>query len=123
MLIDNIDKKILKNGFIVPKFNDVVKIIWYCDDGLFYRLVILLFYILGCFKVRFFQYDYYFYVTNTVREISFHLVEWNPISSIASIVIGVLNYFCCKDITKIMVSEKIIIDVKNNQAYIADIRK
>lgn len=128
MFIDDLDKNILEEGFIMPRFTDGVKIIWYCDVELFYCFILLVFYISGCFQTRFYQYERNFYqygtiVRKTIRCASFHPYIWNPISLIAGFIFQIMNYFYVKDIIYIYVASNITIDVKNNSAYIIHIKK
>lgn len=124
MLIDDLDKDILEKGFLMPRFTDGVKIIWHCDVEAFYRFILLVFYLLGCFQTRFYQYELRSWLgRETVRCASFHPYIWNPISVIAEFIFQIMNCFYVKDITYIYVAPSIAIDVKDNRAYIIHIKK
>lgn len=127
MLIDDLDKDILEKGFVIPRFTDGIRVIWYGEIETFYRFVLFVFYLLGCFQVRFYQYEVI--STNSWmdwearRFVSFHSIDWNPISILADFIFQIMNCFYTKELIKIQVSPKITIDVKNNQAYIIRINK
>jgi len=127
MLIDELKKNILEEGFLMPKFFDGIRIIWYGKNETFYRFVLFVFYLLGCFQVRFYQYDVrsnYFWVSwKTIRFVSFHSIDWNPISILANFIFQIMNFFYSKELIGIKVSPKITIDVKDNRAYIIHIKK
>lgn len=120
MQIDYFDKETLNIGFVMPKFTDCIKVIWYCDEETFYRFILLIFYLLGCFQARFYQYKIPHYGWGeTVRCVSYHPIVWNPISVIAEIVFKIMNFFYIKKMIYIYVNDCITIDVnQNNQAYI-----
>jgi hypothetical protein len=123
MLIDDLDKNILEEGFLMPRFTDGIRIIWYGEIETFYRFVLFVFYLLGCFQVRFYQYKALpCSWCKTIRCVSFHPIVWNPISILSDIVLGVMNLFYAKTTTEIKVSPRITIDVKDNRAYIIHIR-
>ena len=127
MLIDNLDKDTLEKGFLMPRFADGIRIIWYGEIETFYRFVLFVFYLLGCFQVRFYQYEVrsnnFWFGRETRRFVSFHPIVWNPISILSDIVLDIMNLFYAKVMTEIEVSPKITIDVKNNRAYIIHIKK
>jgi len=126
MLIDDLDKNILEEGFLMPRFADCIRIIWYGETETFYRFVLFVFYLLGCFQVRFYQYEVrsanFWFGRKTKRFVSFHPIMWNPISILSDIVLDIMNLFYAKIMTEIKVSPKITIDVKDNRAYIIHIR-
>ena len=126
MLIDDLDKNILEEGFLMPRFADGIRIIWYGETEKFYRFVLLVFYLLGCFQVRFYQYEARsanFWIRREIRRfVSFHSIDWNPISILSDIVLEIMNLFYFKIIIGIKVSPKITIDIKDNRAYIIHIR-
>jgi hypothetical protein len=126
MLIDDLDKDILEKGFLMPRFIDGIRIIWHCDVESFYRFILLVFYLLGCFQTRFYQYEMrssnYWLGRETIRCALFHPYIWNPISVIAGFIFQIMNYFYVKNIIYIYVAPSITIDVKNNRAYIIHIR-
>ena len=125
MNIDNLNEEILEKGFEVPKIGDALLIILIEFDELFYRLFLLIFYLLGCFKLRYYQFNiipWALYENPTRRWVSFHLIEWNPLSLIASVVFNVLNIFYVKEITEIRLSDAITIDIDENyKAYIRNV--
>ena len=126
MLIDDLDKNILKNGFVMPRFTDGIRVIWYGEIETFYRFVLFVFYLLGCFQVRFYQYEvstFFWTSWGTKRLVSFHSIDWNPISILADIILQIMNFFYSKELIGIKVSPKITIDVKDNRAYITHINK
>ena len=132
MLISDLDKNILKNGFLMPRFTDGIRVIWYGELETFYRFILFVFYLLGCFQVRFYQYNVKQYNINppnfwidceTKRLVSFHSIDWNPISILADFIFQIMNCFYTKELIEIEVSSKITIDVTNNRAYIIHIRK
>lgn len=128
MLINDLDKNILKNGFLMPRFTDGIRVIWHGETETFYRFVLFVFYLLGCFQVRFYQYDIRSYDLwmmgcETRRLVSFHSIDWNPISILADFIFQIMNCFYTKELIEIEVSSKITIDVTNNRAYIIHIRK
>jgi hypothetical protein len=59
----------------------------------------------------------------TKRFVSFHSIDWNPISILADIILQIMNFFYSKELIGIKVSPKITIDVKDNRAYIIHINK
>ena len=119
MRIDYFDNETLNTGFIMPKFTDCIKVIWYCDAETFYCFILLIFYLLGCFQARFYQYEGWY---ETIRGVSFHPIGWTPISVIAEIIFKIMNYFYTKKMIHIYVNDCITIDVnQNNQAYITHI--
>ena len=126
MLIDDLDKNILEEGFVMPRFTDGIRVIWYGETETFYRFVLFVFYLLGCFQVRFYQYEVrsanFGFNRKTKRFVSFHPIMWNPISILSDIVLDIMNLFYAKIMTEIKVSPKITIDVKDNRAYIIHIR-
>lgn len=132
MFINDLDKNILKNGFLMPRFTDGIRVIWYGELETFYRFILFVFYLLGCFQVRFYQYTVKQYNINpspfwidyeTKRLVSFHSIDWNPISILADFIFQIMNCFYTKELIEIEVSSKITIDVTNNRAYIIHIRK
>ena len=126
MLKDNLDSYMLEKVFLIPRFTDGIRVIWYGETETFYRFVLFVFYLLGCFQVRFYQYkirSYLVGIEDTIRCVSFHPYIWNPISIIAEFIFQIINYVCDKDITYIHVAPMIAIDVKNNRAYIIHIKK
>lgn len=126
MFIDGLDDNILRRGFIIPKFTDSIKIILNGKGEFFYRFILLVFYLLGCFQTRFYQYKYfslYNYGIEIARCAAFHPIIWNPISLVAEIIFQNINYLYGKWIIYIEVSDMITIDVNNNQAYIMHIEK
>lgn len=122
MLIDVLDKDVLEKGFVMPRFTDGIRVIWYGETETFYRFVLLVFYMLGCFQVRFYQYEDFWVVRETRRFVSFHSIVWNPISILSDIVLDIMNLFYDKIMAEIKVSPRITIDVKDNRAYIIHIR-
>lgn len=127
MFIDDLDKNILEKGFVMPRFTDGVRVIWYDKHETFYRFVLFVFYLLGCFQVRFYQYEArspsFWIAWETRRFVSFHPIDWNPISIIANFILQIMNCFYDKVLIEIKVSPKITIDVKDNRAYIIHIEK
>ena len=127
MFIDNLDKNILEEGFLMPKFFDGIRLIWYGENETFYRFVLFVFYLLGCFQVRFYQYEVRstnFWIGRVTRRfVSFHSIDWNPISILANFIFQIMNFFYPKELIGIGVSPKITIDVKDNKAYIIHIKK
>ena len=127
MLIDDLDKNILEEGFLMPKFFDGIRIIWYGEIETFYRFVLFVFYLLGCFQVRFYQCEVRpanFWIRREKRRfVSFQPIVWNPISILSDIVLDIMNLFYTKVMTEIKVSPRITIDVKDNRAYIIHIKK
>lgn len=128
MRIDYFDNETLTTGFIMPKFTDCIKVIWYCDAETFYCFILLIFYLLGCFQVRFYQYDEvnsnnFLMSWETIRFVSFNSIDWNPISILADFILQIMNCFYAKSLIGIKVSPRIIIDVKDNRAYIIHIKK
>ena len=128
MLIDDLDKDILEKGFVIPRFTDGIRVIWYGETETFYRFVLFVFYLLGCFQVRFYQYDevrpnYFWMHWETIRFVSFHSIDWNPISILADFILQIMNCFYAKVLIEIKVSPRITIDVKDNKAYIIHIKK
>ena len=123
MRIDDFDNETLSVGFVIPKFTDCIKVIWYCDVETFYCFILLIFYLLGCFQARFYQYKALPCAwCKTIRCVSFHPIVWNPISVIAEIIFKIMNYFYTKNMIHIYVNDCITIDVnQNNQAYITRI--
>ena len=126
MLIDDLDKDMLEKGFLMPKFSDGIRIIWYGEIETFYRFVLFVFYLLGCFQVRFYQYEVmhinFWGGWQTRRFVSFHPIAWNPISILADFILQIMNCFYSKELIGIEVSPRITIDVKDNRAYIIHIR-
>jgi hypothetical protein len=124
MLIDYLDKN---NGFVMLRFTDGIRVIWYGELETFYRFVLFVFYLLGCFQVRFYQYKVrstvFWMSWETKRFVSFHSIDWNPISILADIILQIMNFFYSKELIGIKVSPKITIDVKDNRAYIIHINK
>ena len=122
MNIDYLNEEICEKGFKMPRFKDAVTIILMGYDNITYRIFVLLFYLLGCFRVRYCQWirrPTWMFHDSTVRIVSFHFREWNPISFIAIIVFETLNFICAKELISINVSEDIVIDVdKYSRAYI-----
>lgn len=127
MLIDDLEDIVIEEGFLMPRFADGIRIIWYGDDELLYRFILLVFYLLGCFQVGFYQYEIrsanFWMVCETRRFVSFHSIDWNPISILAYFILKIMNRFYAKALIGIKVSPKIIIDVKDNRAYIIHIKK
>lgn len=127
MLIDDLDKNVLEKGFVMPRFTDGIRVIWYGETETFYRFVLFVFYLLGCFQVRFYQYEVrstnFWMGWETRRFVSFHSIVWNPISILSDIVLDIMNCFYAKVLIEIKVSSKITIDVKDNRAYIIHIKK
>lgn len=127
MLIDDLDKDILEKGFVIPRFTDGIRVIWYGETETFYRFVLFVFYLLGCFQVRFYQYEVrsanFWVGRETRRFVSFHPIVWNPISILADFIFEIMNCFYAKGLIEIKVSSKITIDVKDNRAYIIHIKK
>lgn len=127
MLIDVLDKDVLEKGFVMPRFTDGIRVIWYGETETFYRFVLFVFYMLGCFQVRFYQYEVRysnFLVGREARRfVSFHSIDWNPISILADFILQIMNCFYVKVLIEIKVSSKITIDVKDNRAYIIHIKK
>lgn len=127
MLIDDLDRDILEKGFVIPRFTDGIRVIWYGETETFYRFVLFVFYLLGCFQIRFYQYKVRsanFWVGREARRfVSFHPIVWNPISILSDIVLDIMNLFYTKVMTEIKVSPRITIDVKDNRAYIIRIKK
>lgn len=127
MLIDDLDKDVLEKGFVMPRFTDGIRVIWYGETETFYRFVLFVFYMLGCFQVRFYQYEVrssnFWMDWETRRLVSFHSIDWNPISILADFIFQIMNCFYTKELIEIEVSSKITIDVTNNRAYIIHIRK
>lgn len=130
MLIDDLDKDVLEKGFVMPRFTDGIRVIWHGETETFYRFVLFVFYMLGCFQVRFYQYEVRsanFWMDwenwETRRLVSFHSIDWNPISILADFIFQIMNCFYTKELIEIEVSSKITIDVTNNRAYIIHIRK
>jgi len=127
MLIDDLDKKILEKGFLMPRFADGIRVIWYGETETFYRFVLLVFYLLGCFQVRFYQCEVRpadFWIHREKRRfVSFHPIVWNPISILSDIVLDIMSLFYAKIMAEIKVSPRITIDVKDNRAYIIHIRR
>lgn len=77
MRIDDFDNETLNIGFVMPKFTDCTKVIWYCDVETFYCFILLIFYLLGCFQARFYQYKALPYVwCKTIRCVSFHPIVY-----------------------------------------------
>ena len=126
MFIDVLDKDVLEKGFVMPRFTDGIRVIWYGETETFYRFVLFVFYMLGCFQVRFYQYEVrysnFFVGRDTRRFVSFHSIVWNPISILSDIVLDIMNLFYAKIMAEIKVSPRITIDVKDNRAYIIHIR-
>ena len=127
MLIDDLDKNILEKGFVMPSFTDGITVIWHGETETFYRFVLFVFYLLGCFQVRFYQYnvrsyDLWIMGWETRRFVSFHSIVWNPISILSDIVLDIMNLFYAKIMAEIKVSPRITIDVKDNRAYIMHIK-
>ena len=126
MLIDVLDKDVLEKGFVMPRFTDGIRVIWYGETETLYRFVLFVFYMLGCFQVRFYQYEVrsgdFWVVRETRRFVSFHSIVWNPISILSDIVLDIMNLFYAKIMAEIKVSPRITIDVKDNRAYIIHIR-
>lgn len=126
MLIDVLDKDVLEKGFVMPRFTDGIRVIWYGETETLYRFVLFVFYMLGCFQVRFYQYEVRysnFLVGREARRfVSFHSIVWNPISILSDIVLDIMNLFYAKIMPEIKVSPRITIDVKDNRAYIIHIR-
>ena len=126
MLIDVLDKDVLEKGFVMPRFTDVIRVIWYGETETLYRFVLFVFYMLGCFQVRFYQYEVrsgdFWVVREAKRFVSFHSIVWNPISILSDIVLDIMNLFYAKIMAEIKVSPRITIDVKDNRAYIIHIR-
>ena len=128
MLIDDLDNDdILEKGFLMPRFADGIRIIWYGDDELLYRFILLIFYLLGCFQVRFYQCEASlanFWIHREKRRfVSFHSIDWNPISILADFILQIMNCFYAKALIEIKASPRITIDVKDNRAYIIHIKK
>ena len=125
MLIDDLDKDILEKGFVIPRFTDGIRVIWYGETETFYRFVLFVFYLLGCFQVRFYQYEVRsnYIWRKKIRFVSFHSIDWNPISILANLIFQIMNFFYPKELIGIGVSPKITIDVKDNRAYIIHIKK
>lgn len=127
MLIDVLDKDVLEKGFVMPRFTDGIRVIWYGETETFYRFVLFVFYLLGCFQVRFYQYEVrstnFWMDWETRRFVSFHSIDWNPISILADFILQIMNCFYAKVLIEIKVSSKITIDVKGNRAYIIHIKK
>ena len=127
MLIDDLDKDILEKGFVIPRFIDGIRVIWYGETETFYRFVLFVFYLLGCFQVRFYQYEVrsanFWVGRETRRFVSFHPIVWNPISILADFILQIMNCFYSKALIEIKVSPRITIDVKDNKAYIIHIKK
>ena len=126
MLIDDLDKDILEKGFVIPRFTDGIRVIWYGETETFYRFVLFVFYLLGCFQIRFYQYEARsnFWIGRLTRRfVSFHSIDWNPISILADFILQIMNLFYTKVMTEIKVSPRITIDVKDNRAYIIHIKK
>jgi len=121
MLINDLDKDVLEEGFLMPRFSDGIRIIWYGEIETFYRFVLFVFYLLGCFQVRFYQYET-LVGREAIRFVSFHSIDWNPISILANFIFQIMNFFYVKELIGIKVSPKITIDVKDNRAYIIHIR-
>ena len=119
-------KDVLEKGFVMPRFTDGIRVIWYGETETFYRFVLFVFYMLGCFQVRFYQYEVrysnFFVGRETRRFVSFHSIVWNPISILSDIVLDIMNLFYAKIMPEIKVSPRITIDVKDNRAYIIHIR-
>lgn len=127
MFIDDLDKNILEEGFVISRFTDGIRVIWHGETETFYRFVLFVFYLLGCFQVRFYQYnvrsyDLWIMGWETRRFVSFHSIDWNPISILAVFTLQIMNCFYAKELTEIKVSPKITIDVKDNKAYIIHIK-
>lgn len=122
MNIDYLNEEICEKGFKMPRFEDVIIIISVGFNEAIYRLFLMVFYLLGCFTVRYSQWirkPAWMFYNSTVRIVSFHFREWNPISFIAIIVFEALNFIYGKEIISIDVSKDIVIDVdKYNRAYI-----
>lgn len=127
MLIDDLDKDVLEKGFLMPRFADGIRVIWYGDDDLLYSFILLVFYLLGCFQVRFYQCEIRsadFWIHREKRRfVSFHPIVWNPISILADFILQIMNCFYAKGLIEIKVSPRITIDVKDNRAYIIHVRK
>ena len=127
MLIDDLDKDVLEKGFVMSRFIDGIRVIWYGETETFYRFVLFVFYLLGCFQIRFYQYEVrsanFWVGRETRRFVSFHPIVWNPISILSDIVLDIMNLFYTKVMTEIKVSSRITIDVKDNRAYIIHIKK
>lgn len=123
MLINDLDEDMLEKGFLMPRFTDGIRVIWYGEIETFYRFVLFVFYLLGCFQVRFYQYEVFLLGYETRRFVSFHSIDWNPISILADFIFQIMNYFYVKELIEIKVSPRITIDVKNNRAYIIHIKK
>ena len=127
MLIDVLDKDVLEKGFVMPRFTDGIRVIWYGEIETFYRFVLFVFYLLGCFQVRFYQYEArltnFWILREKRRFVSFHSIVWNPISILADFILEIMNCFYAKGLIEIKVSSKITIDVKDNRAYIIHIKK
>ena len=114
MNIDYLNEEICEKGFKMPRFKDTVTIILTGYDNITYRIFVLLFYLLGCFRVRYCQWirkPAWMFYGSTARIVSFHFREWNPISFIAIIVFEALNFICAKELISINVSEDIVIDI------------
>jgi hypothetical protein len=126
MLIDDLDKDILEKGFVMPRFTDGIRVIWYGETETFYRFVLFVFYLLGCFQARFYQYEVrslnFWGHCRTRRFVSFHPIVWNPMSILANFILQIMNFFYSKALIEIKVSPRITIDVKDNRAYIIHIR-
>lgn len=122
MNIDYLNEEICEKGFKMPRFEDGIIIISVGFNEPIYRLFLMAFYLLGCFRVRYCQWirrPSWMFHDSTVRIVSFHFREWNPISLIAIIVFEALNFICAKELISINVSEDIVIDIdKYNRAYI-----
>ena len=128
MNIDDLDKNILEKGFEMPKINDALMIILFGHNEIMYRAFLFVFYMLGCFKLRYYQINVWpswFFRSNIKRFVSFHPREWNPLSFIAVIIFNIFNALYEKgDLIEIEIDETIIIDIdKNNKAYICNIEK
>jgi hypothetical protein len=119
MDINNLNDDVLENGFVMPRFNDGLLVIMLDTKEAFYRLFVLLFYLLGCFKVRYYQLNFGYTIK---RMVSFHFREWNPISLIAVIAFEIFDFFYAKKSIYFEISKAIIVDVDNyNRAYISEI--
>ena len=128
MKIEEISDNILEKGFEMPKIKDALMIILCGHNEIMYRTFLFVFYMLGCFKLRYYQISmrpsWYFH-QEIKRFVSFHPREWNPLSFIAVIIFSIFNSLYEKgDLIGIEIDEAIIIDIdKNNKAYICNIKK
>ena len=134
MNIDDFDKRTLEIGFPITRVKDVITIIMIRNEESFiynfiYSFFVLVFYILGCFDVRFYQFDilpFFPLMRNRKsRFVSFHLRYYNPISIFASIVFSILNFLFGKDMNylQLKISNLLVIDIDDtNHAYVVDIK-